>query len=107
MTTCWYLYLVRTRSGILYTGITTDVIRRVEQHRLGTGAKALRGKGPLTLEFCRPAGDRPSASRWEYRVKQLSRTQKERLINQPEILLDDLWQSLATVAPRGRQDAPV
>lgn len=41
----WHLYLLRTASGMLYTGITTDVARRLTQHQAGKGAKALRGKG--------------------------------------------------------------
>ncbi len=44
--TQWSIYIVRNRLGSLYTGITTDVERRFNQHQNGTGAKALRGKGP-------------------------------------------------------------
>jgi len=94
MTTCWYLYLIRTRSGALYTGVTTDVPRRLEQHRQGRGAKALRGKGPLTLAFHCPAGDRGNALRWEYRVKQLTRIQKERLVACQPPSLESLWPSV-------------
>ncbi|SDJ86061.1 putative endonuclease [Ferrimonas sediminum] len=76
----WSLYLVRTRSGSLYTGITTDVSRRFCQHQNGTGAKALRGKGPLTLAFHTEVGDRSQASKLEYQIKQLHKSHKERLI---------------------------
>lgn len=48
----WWLYLVRDNQNRLYTGITTDVIRRFRQHQKGTGAKNLRGKGPLHLHCC-------------------------------------------------------
>ena len=43
----WYLYMVQTGNGLLYTGISTDPIRRLRQHsgELAGGAKALRGKG--------------------------------------------------------------
>ncbi len=64
----------------LYTGITTDVERRYQQHQSGKGAKALRGKGELTLAFSAPVGDRSLALRAEYRVKQLTKRQKERLV---------------------------
>ncbi|EOQ1958390.1 GIY-YIG nuclease family protein [Escherichia coli] len=67
--TPWFLYLIRTADNKLYTGITTDVERRYQQHQSGKGAKALRGKGELTL-----------ALRAEYRVKQLTKRQKERLV---------------------------
>ncbi|MGK3143154.1 GIY-YIG nuclease family protein [Pantoea sp. C2G6] len=80
----WQLYMVRTAKGSLYTGITTDVARRVEQHQCGRGARALRGKGPLDLVFHCEAGDRATASRLEYQVKQLTRQQKLLLVaNQP------------------------
>ncbi len=75
------LYIVRCADGTLYTGITTDVPNRIAEHESGArGARYLRGKGPLRLEFNEPVGDRSSASRLEYRVKQLSRRQKEALI---------------------------
>ncbi|CDL29320.1 FIG137864: putative endonuclease containing a URI domain [Escherichia coli ISC7] len=43
--------MIRTADNKLYTGITTDVERRYQQHQSGKGAKALRGKGELTLAF--------------------------------------------------------
>ncbi len=78
----WQLYMLQTAAGMIYTGITTDVTRRLQQHQQGRGARALRGKGPLTLMFHCAAGDRAAASRLEYRVKQLSRTRKLLLIAQ-------------------------
>ncbi|OCQ50585.1 GIY-YIG nuclease superfamily protein [Photorhabdus australis subsp. thailandensis] len=76
----WVLYLLRTRTGMLYTGITTDINRRFAQHENSKGAKALRGKGPLQLVFSSHVGDKSNASRLEYQVKQLSKQQKERLV---------------------------
>jgi putative endonuclease len=80
--TDWYLYLVRTAGGSLYTGITTDVPRRLAEHQAGApkGARSLRGKGPLTLEFQSQAGNRAMASRLEWAIKQWPRDQKEALI---------------------------
>lgn len=77
---CWHIYVLRTCAGHLYTGITTDVTRRLAQHVAGRGAKNLRGKGPLRLEFSAPAGDRSRASRLEARIKALSRERKEALL---------------------------
>ncbi|WP_434997936.1 GIY-YIG nuclease family protein [Pectobacterium brasiliense] len=83
----WYLYILRTVAGTLYTGITTDVGRRLNQHQTGKGAKALRGKGELTLVFHCRVGDRSDALKLEYRIKQLSKNQKERLVqDQPKTL---------------------
>lgn len=76
----WHLYMLRMPSGMLYTGITTDVARRLAQHQAGKGAKALRGKGELDLVFHCQVGDRSTALRLEYRVKQLGKKQKERLV---------------------------
>ncbi|WP_435952044.1 GIY-YIG nuclease family protein [Dryocola sp. BD626] len=77
----WYLYLIRTLDNRLYTGITTDVARRFGQHQAGKGAKALRGKGELTLAFSHQVGDRSAALRVEYRIKRLTKAQKERLVS--------------------------
>lgn len=83
----WQLYIIQTAAGALYTGITNNVSRRFRQHVSGTGAKALRGKGPLELRYSCEAGDRACASKLEYRVKQLPRQKKLRLIAlQPESL---------------------
>ncbi len=72
----WYLYLLETAGGALYTGITTDVARRFAEHVAGRGAKALRGKGPLRLRHHEPVGSRGEALRLEARIKRLSAAQK-------------------------------
>ncbi|CAH0536722.1 GIY-YIG nuclease family protein [Vibrio marisflavi] len=80
----WYVYLVRTSGGALYCGITTDIERRFKQHSDGTGAKALRGKGPLTLEFSYQVGsNRSQALKLEYAIKKLSKLNKELLVSNP------------------------
>lgn len=75
----WYLYILRCGDGSLYTGITTDVSRRLEAHRRGKGAKYTRGRGPLELVYQQPCGTHSDALRRELEVKALSRTQKEAL----------------------------
>ncbi len=77
----WYLYLVRCADGSLYTGISTDVSRRLADHQANRGARRLRGRGPLQLVYSYPVGERAHALRLEHRVKRLSRTDKERLIS--------------------------
>ena len=74
----WFVYIVQCANGSFYTGITTDLERRFSEHEAGApkGAKALRGKGPLKLVFSYSVNDRSEASQIEYRVKQLSRTEK-------------------------------
>lgn len=79
--TTWFVYMIRTAGGQLYTGITTDVQRRLDEHTSGSkGARFLRGKGPLELVWQCSVPDRSVASRLEYRIKQLSRKDKHRLL---------------------------
>jgi len=71
------VYLVRCRDGSVYTGIATNVPRRIIEHENSVkGAKYLRGKGPLDLVYQRRIGDRSLASRIESRIKRLSRAEK-------------------------------
>ncbi|WP_438918558.1 GIY-YIG nuclease family protein [Kosakonia cowanii] len=95
--TPWFLYLIRTRNNLLYTGITTDVARRFTQHQTGKGAKALRGKGALELVFSAQVGERSLALRLEYRIKQLTKHQKERLVA-GEGIFEALRETLLTSA---------
>ncbi|MFB2662896.1 GIY-YIG nuclease family protein [Shewanella mangrovisoli] len=78
----WYLYLIRCANGHLYTGITTDVARRFNEHQSSStkAAKYLRGKGPLTLMYQEQVGTRSDALKREIAVKKLSRAQKLALI---------------------------
>ena len=78
----WYLYLIRCCDGSLYTGITTDVARRFAEHQGNgdTGAKYLRGRGPLMLVFQKKLGSRSLALAVESRVKKLPKARKEDLV---------------------------
>ncbi|WP_070966687.1 GIY-YIG nuclease family protein [Vibrio sonorensis] len=74
--------MIRSFNGALYCGITTDVERRFQQHVKGTGAKALRGKGPLTLVWFQSAGStRSEATKLEIKLKKLSKASKEKLVS--------------------------
>ncbi len=79
---CWFLYVLRCADGSLYTGITTDVPRRLAEHNSGgpRAARYVRGRGPLTLVYCSQAGDRASASSAENRIKRLAVEHKQALI---------------------------
>ena len=88
----WILYMIRTRDQSLYTGITTDPERRFIEHNCSAetgskGAKALRGKGPLKLVYQAEIGDRSEAQKMEYKVKQLSKAEKEVLVSNQQPLL--------------------
>jgi putative endonuclease len=71
------IYLLECRDGSLYTGIATDVQRRLKEHLDSPrGAKFLRGRAPLRLLYQREIGDRGLATRIEARVKRLPRAVK-------------------------------
>ncbi len=72
----WYLYLIECVDGSIYTGITVDVEKRLEAHRNGTGAQYTRSHPPVRLLGFEMHPDRSSASKAEYRIKQLSAAEK-------------------------------
>jgi len=77
----WHVYILRCRDDSLYTGITTDIERRLNEHNhLASGASYTRGRRPVTLVYSRPMHDRSAASREEWRIKKLSRQDKEAMV---------------------------
>ena len=81
METQWYLYILRCKDNTLYTGITTDVEKRLEAHRSGKGAKYTRGRAPLELVYRETCGSHSDALKREAEIKKLSRQAKELLVN--------------------------
>jgi|TARA_B110000971_G_scaffold29854_1_gene26898 putative endonuclease len=80
--TGWFVYVVETKSGKLYTGVTIDVKRRLEQHAgwKAGGAKALRGDPPVRLRYAETAVDRSQATRREIAIKKMPRAKKLELV---------------------------
>jgi predicted GIY-YIG superfamily endonuclease len=76
----WLLYVLKCRDNTLYTGITTDISRRVRQHRSGTASRYTRSRLPVMLIFSEPCRNRAHALKKEYAMKQLSRKKKEEYI---------------------------
>jgi putative endonuclease len=76
-----YVYVVECADGSLYTGYTTDVERRVREHDAGEGAKYTRGRTPVDLVHAEEFETRSAAMSREHEIKQLSRTEKERLVD--------------------------
>jgi putative endonuclease len=92
---CWHLYVLRRADGALYTGISTDVERRITEHTRGgaRAARSLRARGPLTLVYRARLGAHGTALRAERRIKALPRRDKEailRLQPDPGALLNHL-----------------
>ncbi|OCG79449.1 hypothetical protein A9G42_00100 [Gilliamella sp. Nev6-6] len=90
----WFLYIIRTAKQSLYTGITTDITRRFEQHKNGKGSKYLKAHQDFSIVYQISVGDKSTALKIEYRIKQLSKQKKEWLIlQQPNF--EQLLQSLS------------
>lgn len=76
----WYLYVLQCRDNTLYTGITNDLQRRVQQHNNGTASRYTRNRLPVALAYQERCLGRSSALRKEYAMKQLSKKDKEKYI---------------------------
>ncbi|MEI6702823.1 MAG: GIY-YIG nuclease family protein [Deltaproteobacteria bacterium] len=79
MTQNWCVYIIRCSDDTLYTGITTDLDRRLNQHLEGTGAKYFRGRQPLQVEYLEKNHTRSSATKRETQIKAMSKADKTRL----------------------------
>lgn len=79
----WSVYLLRNERGALYTGISTDPARRLEEHRCGggKGAKYTRACKTLEMVYCCEVGDRGLALKVESRIKKLPKLRKEALVD--------------------------
>jgi len=75
----WQVYMIRCSDDSLYSGITTDIQRRLKQHAAGSGAKYFRGRSPELLAYLETGHNRSSASRREIELKRLQRSDKQRL----------------------------
>lgn len=76
----WQVYIIRCTDGSLYTGITTDVDRRFNEHAGRRGAKYFRGRTPEAVVYLESGHTHASASRREAAIKQLRRTAKLKLL---------------------------
>lgn len=78
----WYTYIVQCSDKSLYTGITTDLDRRVNEHNSSNkGSKYTRTRRPVKLVYNETHTDRSTSSKRESEIKKLSRTEKLKIIN--------------------------
>lgn len=80
------MYIIQNEKGFLYTGITTDLARRFEEHS-GTakGAKFFRTGAPSKMVYSKKFKNRSLASKYEYEIKSMSRVQKIKLITSSRV----------------------
>jgi putative endonuclease len=77
----WFVYMIRTNDGQLYTGITTDIQRRWQEHSTGKGgARYFRTRKPEAISLLEVHLDRSSASKREAEIKKLAKPAKEALV---------------------------
>lgn len=79
----WFVYMVRCADGTLYTGVATDIDRRLDEHNAGRGAKYTRGRGPVSLVYREQCRDQSRAVQRELIIKGMTRADKLRLITEP------------------------
>jgi len=72
----YYVYMVKTSRGYLYTGISTNPYRRVEEHNSGIGAKCLVGQRPVKLVWKSSTKTKSEALKLEAKIKKLSHDDK-------------------------------
>ena len=77
----WYVYMVRCADDTLYTGVTTDIERRLREHNESArGARYTRSRRPVTVVWQEQSTSRAAACRREYEVRHLNRLQKLSLV---------------------------
>lgn len=77
-----YTYMVQCGDGTLYTGYTTDVFRRTKEHNRGKGAKYTRSRLPVSLVYYEVHETKTDAMKREYDLKQLTRVEKLKLVEE-------------------------
>jgi len=84
----WYVYILECSDGTLYTGCTTDVARRTEEHRTGVGAKYTRAHGVKKVRYTEAHPSRSAACAREAAIKQWDRQMKLKVIRCKDIERD-------------------
>lgn len=76
----WHVYIIECKDKTLYTGITTDIDRRISEHSSGKGGRFTRNRTPVKLVYKQQVPDRSAALKREAEIKQLKRKAKLDLI---------------------------
>lgn len=79
-----YTYIVRCKDNTYYTGYTNHLEKRIQAHNEGKGAKYTKGRRPVELVYYEEYEEKCDAMHREWEVKQLSRKEKEQLIEKGE-----------------------
>lgn len=90
----YYTYIVRCMDDSLYTGYTSDIKRRMEEHKKGINSKYTKAKKFKRLEVFFVSNSRSNAMKLECRIKKLSRSKKLWVINNPEGFVEEMKSDL-------------
>lgn len=86
----YFTYIIRCGDNSLYTGYTSDINRRIKEHKQGINSKYTRAKKFKKLEVYFISGTRSEAMKLEYYIKRLSRNKKLTIIENPQILIEEV-----------------
>jgi len=87
MSQSWWVYILLCENDHYYTGYTNDLDKRYKAHLNGTASKYTRSFKPVRIAQSWKVADKSSAMRVEYSIKQLSRSEKEKIIVAPMLLV--------------------
>jgi len=76
----WFVYILECCNGELYTGSTTDVSRRIQEHSMGIGSRFTSGRLPVRLIYHERFADRSAAQQREFEIKKMSKSAKLALV---------------------------
>ncbi len=79
-----YIYILECKDNTYYTGYTNCINDRLEKHQKGKAAKYTRGRRPVKLIYCEQVNSKSQALKREYKIKKLTRLQKEKLIKEDD-----------------------
>lgn len=104
----WFVYIVQCADFSLYTGITTDLLRRIEEHNSSpNGASYTRARRPVRLVYFEQSESRSESSKREHALKSLSPTDKRRLVTDSALncqrLLQGLYPNTSPLFPLDRK----
>jgi len=87
---CYWVYILHCENDTYYTGYTTDLAKRFESHVNGTASKYTRSFKPIRIAQCwKINGEKFFAMQIERYIKKLTRSEKEKIINEPSLLFSD------------------
>ena len=98
----WFVYLARCADDTLYCGITNDIAARTAAHNAGKGARYTRTRRPIEVLYTRRCASKGRALQLEYRIKALSRTDKQRVVAEPALLATLLRRIASGRTTKGR-----